>query len=414
MEIPSYLRSLTAPAIALPEQVGSTLILSSRQIADFVGYAALYEFEDMIAEVTGAGIAQVTNNAGVEALRKLNKLARTLAPRSALPHALQSVPGGVSLHGQLELFLPVFNHVFEVYALGAVRDWRKRCKVAACYLGEAWNSQLPSYLVEQLREFDHIFVGVQGSVETIGTLSGRPCTYLPRAVDALRFCPHPELSNRQIDVCNVGRRASDTHAALLELARTKRFFYYYDTMRARAPGVNAISFSVIDHTEHRELLAALLGRSRYFIANRAVIDQPELTGMQQEISGRFYEGAAAGAVMLGDPPDTDEFRRQFFWQDAIIPVPFHAPHIGSIIAELDRDPARLAKVRQSNVVNALRHHDWVYRLRSMLDTLGLPVTPGLVAREQKLWGLAAEIEGKPGVAPAPHDHAQAYAQPRGS
>jgi len=152
-----------------------------------------------------------------------------------------------------------------------------------------------------------------------------------------------------------------------------------------------------------------LGRSRYFIANRAVIDQPELTGMQQEISGRYYEGAAAGAVMVGFPPDTEEFRRQFFWDGAIIPVPFQAPHIGSILAELDRDPARLARIRKSNVVNALRHHDWVYRLRSMFETLGVAPTAGLVAREQKLWALAEEIEGQPGVGLA-----QPSVQPRGA
>ena len=43
-------------------------------------------------------------------------------------------------------------------------------------------------------------------------------------------------------------------------------------------------------------VSSLLRRSRYYIANRSRINEPEYTKGFDEISGRFYEGAAAGAV----------------------------------------------------------------------------------------------------------------------
>jgi len=401
MPLTTYLRTLAAPAVELPPEDGPVLILSMRRISDLVGYCALYEFEDLVSDFTGSGIATVTNTSGIDLLRKLHKVARSVTGRAAVTDVFGSLraannsPGSVSLRGRHELFFPVFNHIFEVFALRALRDWRKQCRVAACYLGEAWTSQLPRYLVEQLRDFDHIFVGVQGAVEGIAKLSGRPCSYLPRAVDALRFCPLPNPPERSIDVCGIGRRAEATHEALLELAARDRSFYFYDTIRTRAPGVSSISYGVTDPVEHRLLLANLLKRSRYFTASRAFADRPALTGGQEEISGRFYEGAAAGTVMLGEPPNTEEFRRQFSWDGAVISIPFSAPRIGDAIAELDRDPARVARIRRDGIVNSLLRHDWVYRFRTILETLHLPLPAAVLAREQQLAALAAQIDAQP-------------------
>jgi hypothetical protein len=40
-------------------------------------------------------------------------------------------------------------------------------------------------------------------------------------------------------------------------------------------------------------------------------------------------------------------------------------------------------------------HDWVYRLRTVLETLGLPAPAPLVAREQSLRALAAQTDAVP-------------------
>ncbi len=138
-----------------------------------------------------------------------------------------------------------------------------------------------------------------------------------------------------------------------------------------------------DPREHRLLDANLLKRSRYFIANRAWADRPALTRGSQEIAARFYEGAAAGAIMLGDAPDSDDFRSQFDWPDAVVQVPFDAPRIADVIDELDADPARCARIRRVRRY-ALHNHDWAYRFHHMLRIASVPAPAELLEREKEL------------------------------
>jgi hypothetical protein len=116
-----------------------------------------------------------------------------------------------------------------------------------------------------------------------------------------------------------------------------------------------------------------------------------MTRGRDEIAGRFYEGVAAGAVVVGAPPDTDEFRRRFDWPDAVIPMPFDAPDMVARLAELDRDPVRLERIRTENVANALLKHDWIHRLRTILDTVEVAPPQRVLAREERLRNLAEQV-----------------------
>ena len=369
---------------------GGVLLLSMRRLARVVAFCQQYEFEDVVAEVTGADRVDAGAR-GLARSRRAYRLARFGTRSARLARALAPPPSALRLERDYELFFPVFNNVYELYALAAVDGWRKRCRRAACFLAEAWIQELPRYLLELLAPFDHVFVGVSHPVEEIARVSGRPCTYLPLAADVLRFAPPPDVPERVIDVCNIGRRSPATHEALLGLARDRRLFYYYDTVAASGAGGRQRTFSVDDAAEHRLLLAALLRRSRYFIANRGRVNEPEFTRGRDEVSGRFYEGAAAGAVMLGEPPRTDEFARQFDWPDAVIPLPFDSPDVGRVLSSLDGDPARLARIRRDNVANAARRHDWGRRFRTVCDTLGVAPPRGLAEREARLESLAAGV-----------------------
>ncbi len=384
--------SLNAPALTLPTRTSRVLMLSMRRVSPVVGSCALYEGEDVLAELLGTDVAYLTNPQGLHLSRRIYKLARYLTGSAKFAEWVSPTLGAVRLNANYDLFLPFFNHPHELYALLAVEGWRERCGVAACYLAEAWDADLPLYMIEMLRSFDHIFVGVHGAVDTIRRVCDRPCTYLPMGIDTLRFCPYPDPPARSIDVTSIGRRSGVTHEALLALgAKSKNFFYHHDTVRTG--GTTPISFWVTDPREHRLLLANILKRSRYFIANRAWADRPGFTDPKGEIPARFYEGAAAGAVMLGDPPDTDDFREQFGWPDAVIRTPFNAPDIADVIGALDADFERTARLRADGVANSLLRHDWVYRLRELLDCVGLPSTDRMLRRQVQLRELAEEVRG---------------------
>jgi len=378
----------------------TVLLLSMRSVNDLVASCALYEFEDVVQATTGAERIDATHSPAHELSRRIYKYARRYSGSRAVATSIAPAPRVVRLRRDYDLFLPIFNHTHELYALAQIPEWRKHCRYAACYILELWSHLLPDYLLELLVDFDVIFVGSCHVAEDIERLTGRPCRFLAGGVDVLNFAPYPEAPPRTIDVCNIGRRAPLTHRALFDLMQQRRsFVYYFDTVAASGVDNRQRTYHVDSAAEHRLLFASLLQRSRYYIANRARVNEPDLIFKGDEISNRFYEGAAAGCVMIGEPPRIEEFEREFDWPDAVIPVPFDAPEICALIAELDADPARLARIRRDNVYHAALRHDWAYRLQAVFEALGLAPTRGLIVRERQLRALAAAFKGSERVTP---------------
>lgn len=368
---------------------GPVLLMSMRRMHNLVAFCSVYEFEDVITEVTGADRIEPVAMARIENARRVYKLTRFTTGSRRLARALAPNPPQVRLDRDYELFFPAFNFAHELFALTTVRNWRKRCRLGACFVSELWAHELPEYLLELLAEFDHIFVGAQGAVDEVARIVGRPCSYLPFAADVLTFSPYPDPPERNIDVCNIGRRSVATHAALVTLARQRKIHYWYDTVAASGSDLKQRTFRVANASEHRLMLASILQRSRYYLASRARVNEPSVTGGRDEIGARFYEGAAAGAVLIGEPPQTEHYRRQFDWPGALISLPFDSPNVAQVIAHLDADPERIKEIGRENARQAALRHDWVYRVRTVFETLGLRPTENMVTREERLRALAA-------------------------
>jgi Glycosyl transferases group 1 len=370
----------------------SVLLLSQRRIADLAAFCLAYEFEDTLAAVTDAQRIDATDLAALEFSRRAYRLARLASGSPGLARQLAPHPRNKAiLERDFELFFPVFSHSHELYSLAAIPNWRQRCRKAACFITEVWSDMLPEYLLELLSAFDHVFIGCRHSVKDVARITGRPCTYLPLAVDVLRFAPASRDQPRLIEVCNIGRRSPVTHQALLDDAEQRQKFYYYDTVAASGADLKHRTFRVDSPHEHRRMLATLLRHSCYYIANRSHVNRPEFTAGRDEISARFYEGAAAGTVLIGEAPRTEEFKQQFDWPDAHIHVPFDSPDIGRILADLEGDPERLRAIRRNNVREAARRHDWLHRIQVVFDTLGLARTEKMRLRSQRLKQIASQV-----------------------
>ena len=375
----------------MESQAASVLLLSMREAARQVGYCALYEFEYVLQELCDVTVLAPRDLEVLHPSRRRYRLARLLGASPALAGSLPARQPEFRVDHDYDVFLAVFNHTHELFALKTVAaDYRKRCRTAICYLGEAWGHNLPAYLLELLRDFDHVFCGIKSACEGVARITGRPCGYVPMGIDAVTFCPYPDPPARSIDVCQLGRRSPVTHEALMDFARRSGRFYYYDTTRTPPAkrSTSQLTFEVTDVMQHRMLLANLLKRSRYFVANRAYANLPAWTAGVHEIATRYYEGAAAGAVMVGEPPDSDEFRLQFDWPDAVVRLPFDAPEVAELVKRLDAEPARLAAIRRNSVVGALERHDWLHRWRAMLDAVGRPPTPSMLERGRRIAELA--------------------------
>jgi hypothetical protein len=134
----------------------------------------------------------------------------------------------------------------------------------------------------------------------------------------------------------------------------------------------------------------LLKHTQYYIANRSYVNRPEFTQGREEISARFYEGAAAGTVMIGEAPRTEEFTQQFDWPDAVIHLPFDSPDVDCIVEDLNGDRERLRTIRRNNLREAARRHDWLYRIQMVFNTLGITPTEKMQTRSQRLSQIASQ------------------------
>lgn len=303
-----------------------------------------------------------------------------------LPVALNPGVPKTKLDREYELFLAVCEKPSELLNVNVLKGWTERCRTSVCWVPEIWIKDIPSWkgALEILSKFDHVFLNVARTVAPLSRAIRKECRFLPAGIDALAFSPYPKPPLRFIDVLSVGRRLETTHRELLNMAREGRIFYYYDTLS---------DLHSYDLEQHRFLMTNLAKRSRYFTVNPGKIDSPDETGGQIEFGYRYFEGAASGAIMIGDYPDSVEFRDYFPWPDAVIRLPFGSGGIGRIIDHLDGQPERLEEMRRSNIVQSLLRHDWAYRWETILLTAGLKPTPELQERKNRLRELSEEIEG---------------------
>jgi len=355
------------------------VVVSLRGPVQQVSRCLMYEFEDTIADLDAADIVGPTRTRAPSRCRHwLRRGWRRVAGFHQIEGTRQALPA--TGRGYDLMFLPLEN-IEDLFLFGDLRPWLECSRKRICWLVELWANNIQNHVgaLELLRQFDAVAVGCQGSTAPLQEAIGKPCFYLPPAVDTLRAWPGDRPAPRHIDVYSMGRRSPRTHQALLELADQRGWFYAYDTVRSN---------EVIEATQHRLLLANTIKRTRFFIANKAKIDVPEQTGGQQEVGYRFFEGAAGGTVMLGEPPTTTTFHDLFGWEDAVIELPYGSDQIAGVIDELQRSPERIANIRARNVRESLRRHDWAYRWRQVLDQVGMSPAAALTARETRLRHLA--------------------------
>ena len=353
------------------------VLLSTRQLNSHAAWCSNYEFEDVIRAVDDVDLVELEPGAR-SGLRQ--RIARSVAWRgpAAAARRLNAGVRPVSLAHDYDLLVFVCMNVWDLLYLSAVRDWRGRAAVKVCYMVELYAgfAEEHPHLVRLLADFDHVVQSFSGSVPAVARVVGKPCHHVPLAADVLRFTPYPDPPARVIDVLSVGRRAEPVHQALRRLAARKRLFYVYDTI----PGPLVRPSAPV---EHREMLASAATRSRFFVAYPAKFGEEENQG-QLEVGARYFEGAAAGAVLLGQAPTAPAFRTGFPWPDAVIPARADGSDVEEVIARLESSPGAWTRLSALNAVSALRGHDWAHRWRSILRIAGATPRQALIDRLRRL------------------------------
>lgn len=323
----------------------------------------------------------------LETMHRSTSILRNKVGRKRLP-----IMQPVQLQKDYDLFFFMCQFPLDLSDLDRIQGWRERSGRAVAFLTETWSHFLPTTRPElkMLDKFDHVFLLNAASIPNVAKYTSTPCSFLATAADCLLSTPFPNPPERTIDVYSMGRRSTTAHEQLLRLARTDpSFFFVYDTIKH---GI------ATDHAENRFLGASFIKRSKFFIAyNHDAVDLQsghKKDFQERTLATRYFEGAAGGAVMLGSPVDTPEFRDCFDWEDALIEIPACPEDMGAILANLNSQPERLRRASVTNAVQSLRRHDWAYRWDEVLKTLGLDRSSLLQERLHKLEDLACAAENE--------------------
>jgi hypothetical protein len=379
-------------------QNARTLIFSQRNLSRKGPFrCAHFEFEDVISQIDSVEfLAPCFDPTGFR-----HKLAKQIAYHT--PFALNPGIRKCPVKKNYDLFLAVCGDPTDLLRINALGDWRASCKTAVCLIDEVWARQMANYqnFLRLLEKFDSVILYYSQSVDPLNERIGHKCVFMPPGVDAIRFCPYPNPPKRVVDVYSMGRRSETTHRTLLRMVTENGLFYLHDSIAAD---------QVLNPTEHRLLFANIAKRSRYFIVNPGLIDRPDVRGNQVEIGNRYFEAAASGAIMLGERPNNAEFERLFDWPDSLIHVPYDSADIDKVVNALDEDPEKQERMRRTNVTQALKRHDWVYRWEAILKSSGLEPLPELFRRKELLKDLAEVISQ--GDALLLHGESKAGAVPR--
>jgi spore maturation protein CgeB len=345
----------------------------------------LYEAQDVLMEIDDVDLISLEPG---RMFRFKERWQRRLLWRDVTRKLIYVNPGlhPFRLEREYDLFVVVCQSWADLLYLNAVKGWKDHCRISVCYIDELWAREIPNnrYWMHRLMEFDHVILGLRGSVAAVEKKIGRACHYVPGGVDAIRFSPYPEPPERVIDVYSIGRRWEGVHQRFLQLAAERKIFYMYDTFY----GASAADVEVSSHRQHREFLANAAKRSRFFQVGPAKMDSLRQTGGQIEIGYRFFEGAAAGAVLIGQVARCESFERLFNWPDAVIEIQPDGSDVLDVLSALAAEPERLEAMSRRNAAEALLRYDWVYRWRHILEIAGVKPTMAMEARETRLSELA--------------------------
>ena len=340
----------------------------------------MYEFENIIRQIDSVDVIAPCTN-------KWFEFGNRISNRIAYDYCILLNPGIYSpeIKSNYDIFFAIAQFPKDLINIEKTKGWKTHCKVKICWMNEMWIRDIEQckFALKALSQFDYVIFQWIGTIEKIKNIIDTNCVYLPYGIDAITFCPFPDLLPRVIDIYSIGRRSDITHKALLNYANENNLLYVYDTIHGT---------ETIDPDEHRALFINMTKRSKYFVVNRSKINDEEDTGGQIEFGNRFFEGAASGTIMIGEIPKNEKFNEVFNYKDCVINVPYNSENISEVLEELKNQTNRKNEIRKNNIVNSLRRFDWVYNWEQILRIARVDPLPELIKRKNKLHEMATAVE----------------------
>ena len=363
-------------------------VFSIRNLARQVSRTACYEFEDLITSELepGASLIEPVEAPSHNILaRARNWSHRKGIKKTILDRQTPQLPVDHNL--DLLFFAPAVP--YDLLALENFGDWRDRTSFAVCLIQEFWLSELDQQLTDLqyiLDKFDLVICCFYHTAEELSHRLSAEVAYAPHCVDADLFNPYnlKHTPRRVIDACAVGDMDPLTHRSLWDWAAETGRYYNFTTLGGAKLSVH--------HGVHRQNLAQTLQRSRYFFTYMAKRTATKQRTSQEEFGSRFFEGAAAGAIQLGDIVTSNPgFMANLDWDGAVIESEYRSKDVPALISKLEGSPGWVESVRRRNVANCLLRHDHLYRWDIVLKAARFEESSSAAARRARLRAQADAI-----------------------
>ncbi len=323
------------------------LIPTTRDAYRLVSQGMVVDFEDAVASASDADLLPVpvySRRAQVQGLLQRQPLRPVTPPRS-----------------NYDVCLLVAMAPYWVRSLRHIRNLRPRAKRIVVYLFDSWLSDLPALQADRRAWslVDDLFVSFPHALGPYSEQLTCRVHYLPQAIDERWF--HPYRTERPLDVLSVGRRLPVVHERLLDIARRRDLFYYYQTHQAPI---------AIDLRENQELLGRLCQSARVHVSWSVDNTSVGRIGEGAAVTARWFESAASGAAVIGAAPRTEEFRRLFPYPGFVRELDPAAPAMTESVLDAALADTRVDE-RRALAEHVRSEHTWAVRWRQIVDTCGL-------------------------------------------
>lgn len=267
--------------------------------------------------------------------------------------------------------------IWDLQYISHIPDWRGKVKKSVIYITELFLSDIerkPEAL-EVLKRFDTILISYSKSVEALQKHTGVQTIFCTSGIDALKSAPGPNTFRRGVELHSLGRCNPVFFREFQKLVDHHDWAYLYNTVHLS---------TLDDYSANRKYLSDILKRTLFFEVNPAKFDGVVESKHQHEFGYRYFEGIAAGCILVGLENRNPNFKKVFPWEDVLIELPTKANEIVPFLLDLYARKDRLHQISRANTRGALLYHDFAYRWERTLKAVGLKPTGKLLQRKEVL------------------------------
>lgn len=251
----------------------------------------------------------------------------------------------------------------EDFQLDLFNGWDISAKRKILYLFDTFPHQF--YLIKKIvkrYKWDLLITSFSEAVEPLTKITKRQWHCVPQGVNLSRFYPR-QWGKEEIPpifISVYGRRRESYHAEIKKWCLRNQRWYDYTTAASHRLSVPT--------QDNYACLANHIGSSIFSVCwPMEIVDSPRSGGLSP-ITCRWFEGAASGAVLVGQPPQ-DPLFDELFGKDAVLRTPEKLHDVAGWLDELQADASQL---RAKVLVRLSQYKDkwsWESRVQAILNLL---------------------------------------------